>query len=225
MPTSRYPTKADIPAEQADEALQLQDGTFVVFEDRDTTELVESVKEERTRREAAEKNATKAARELKRLQETSKNPDNAVPDEVRKQIVQQAIDDYVDEHKPKWAAGESALIENRQLKVRTQLTEMALSEKGGVRKERFGKFEKLYGDDFDVNDTGTLIVKGKPNADVLKQIQSYKTDFPEVFVGNGGSGGNAPGNTGPSAPNTGAPTLESLLKNPASGLEFANQGT
>lgn len=226
MPLLKFKTKEEIPEEHADSAFKLEDGSFGVVEDPDTSELQQALDDERKKREAAEKNAATAARKLKGLENKKKAEDSGIDEETRQQIRDEARQEVLDEQKDEIESGRAAATENRQLKMSTLLSTTALSKLAGIRKDRFEPFNRLYADHFDLTADGKgLVVKGKPGVDPAKHIAWLKTQpgAPvEFWEGSKADGGGAlSANGGPSG--SGSISFDDLMKSPGKGLALANE--
>lgn len=139
--------------------------------------------------------------------------------EIRADIEKEYAGKPLAELPPTWKArleADSAIGENRSLKLDEQVRKLALSKEGGVRGEKIETWWKVNKDNFDLDKDGKPIVKAKPEVDILKFIQGdAKSADPELYVGTQASGG---GSGGIHKPATGGAKMsfEDFSKLPAS---------
>jgi len=171
-----------------------------------------ALKEERAKREAAEKLATKAAKELAALQLKAKADGAGITDEQVRKFREDVRAELETEYAPYKANAEKFGAENRTLKLDNAIK--ALMGKAGVRGDRHEALWKQTADRYDLTADGTPMVKDKPASDVSKYLsETLKAEFPEWYEGTGSSGGGATGGSRAGTQSTGM-TADDILKNP-----------
>lgn len=219
MPLKLFATKEEIPAEQQGEAIELKDGKFAIVEESDTSGLTSAIESERTKREAAEKLAKKAADELKKLQTRTAAGDAGVTAEKLAEIEKQVEERIVEKYKPQIDAAEAYAKENRTLKLDAQVK--TLAGKCGVIGAEMENWWGLHGSKFDLTSDGKPVVKGKEGAALDKFISDeLKKATPYFYEGTKAAGGGAAGVTNGGG---GASTMtaDDVLKNPGAALQAA----
>jgi hypothetical protein len=215
MPLPSFDKQSDIP-KGFEEEYEEQDGKWVPI-DR-SAKLKKALDEERSKREAAERAAAKAAAEATKSQAIAAG---MTEEEFRKRY--SSIEENIrKEYEPKVKEAEQLAAENRALKLTNVVRQMFKDT--GAAKGRESDFWKLHGDEFDLSADGKPIVRAEPGKDVAKHVGAICKQRPEWMQGTratgGGAGGlpNAPVGSGPA----GAVTFEDLVKNPAAAIAQAN---
>lgn len=206
MPLQKFATKDEVPVEFADTAIEAKDGSFYVFADEDVTALKSAVEQERERREAAEKLATKAANALKKAEMEAKAKASGLTDEQIAQVREEQRAALEAEYQPfKVEAEKAATLSQR-------ITDLLLTDRikgqmaaAGVRAERIEALFKLTGDRFALTADEKPMLKDNPALALDTYIRdTLKGEFPEFYAGTQAAGSGAPGSSGiRTIPNTG----------------------
>jgi hypothetical protein len=96
------------------------------------------------------------------------------------------------------------------------------SEHGKIMAQHQADFWKLYGDEFDLTEDDTVVVRSNPGIPVAKHIAELAKRQPAWVEGTKAAGGNAGGDGG-ARPNLSALNAAEVLKNPAAALAAARQ--
>lgn len=197
MPFPTFDSADAVPEAFRDE-YEEQGGKWVPRDDLKT-----ALDAERTKREAAEKLATKAAGELKKLQAKQEAEKAGLTDEQAKNLRASVRAELEEEYAPKIADRDTLATENRTIKLDNAVK--ALMDTSGVRPERKQQLWDLHGKDFDLTADGKPMVKDSPGVEVTKYIgDTLKAKVPEFFtgtqIGGGGAGGITNGLPTPAAP-------------------------
>jgi hypothetical protein len=212
-----FATREEVPAELQAGIIETKDGKFIVDEPEDRSSFDKALADERTKREAAEKNAKAAADALKKLERDKKAKDSGLESEVLERIKAEAKAEVMEELKADLEAGKSALAENRTLKLDVQVK--ALAGKHGVIGAELEHWWGLHGSKFDLTSDGKPVVKGKEGVTLEKFIgEDLKKTTPYFYEGTKAAGGGAAGITTGSGAGTSA---DDVLKNPGAALAAA----
>jgi hypothetical protein len=157
MPLKTFATKAEIPAEQQANALELKDGKFAIVEPDDTSGLQSALDAERTKREAAEKLVKKTADDMKKLEADRKAASHGLTAEQLQQIRAEASKELEEK-----LAAKEAELQSERTASRTKDIGAAFKTLAGETKFLSAKQEdlfRLHGDEFDLTDDRKLMVK------------------------------------------------------------------
>lgn len=210
--------KEDVPEALRDSAHEMKDGKFG-FDEADSAadDLKTALDGERTKREAAEKNAKKAADELKKLQNQRKATDSGITEEQLNQIRADVRKEVETEVQEKFGDYDKVKADNRSLRLDTHVKKQMAD--AGFLGTRLDDAWKLYGDQFDLTSDGKPMVKDKPGLDVKKHIEGLTKLQPSWVQGTKAAGGGAAGqNTGPT---DAKPNADAVLSNPGAALAQA----
>lgn len=206
MPLTKYATEAEIPEDAKAAALALADGTFAVFADDDAAPLKDALAEERTKREAAEKLATKTANALRKAEADAKAKAAGLSDEqiaAMRADVRKEIESEMEPVKAQATLAEGLAAENRALLLDNKVKATMAAK--GVRADRIDALFKVAGDRFDLTADKSPMLRDKPGVAIDGYIaETLKAEYPEFFEGTKATGGNAPGSNG--IPLTATPT-------------------
>lgn len=199
-----------------------RDGKWSPKPDEDADDLAASLVEEKTKREAAEKLATKTANELKKMQRKAEQDAHGMTDDQLAKLREDVRTEVMEEVGPDLERAAAALVENRTLKLDNQVKAMAAE--AGFLPTKLADLWKLKGDEFDLTDDGRPTVKGKPGIDPKKHIEAIAKAMPEWVQGTKAGGGGGLGGAG-SKGASGAIDFDALLKDPRAALDQANAGS
>lgn len=198
MPLTKYATEAEVPEDVKASALALADGSFAVFVEDDAAELKETLRKEREVREAAEKNATKAANALRKLEAEAKAKAAGLTDEqirAMRDDVRRELESEYEPVKVKATLAEQLAAENRALLLDNKVKATMAAK--GVRADRIEALFKVAGDRFDLTADKAPMLRDKPGVAIDGYIaETLKAEFPEFFEGTKAVGSNAPGSNG-----------------------------
>lgn len=187
----------------------------------DPVELKESLRSERTKRDAAEKLLTKATNEMKKLENKQKAESAGLNDEQLKQLREDVRVELEAEYAPFKENAEKFGKENRELKLDNQVK--SLAAENGVRPERLAAWWKLNSDKFDLTDDGKPVIKDHPGKEVKKFIaEDLKSEIPDFYTGTKAAGGGGTGGLG-SKPQSDSKSAELVLSDPEELLRRANR--
>lgn len=192
MPAETFETKDSIPEELRDAAIETKDGKFVVVRDPDVSGLTSALEKERKARRDAEKAAKEREARLAELEEERQAKAAGLTGEKLEEIRKQA--------EAKFAAD---LAERDQLKQRVRALTLDTTVKSMLAKAEFVDVDaawKLFGDEFDLTDDLTPIVKADPAKKLEQHIADLAAAKPYLVKGTAASGGGASGNRGTAAP-------------------------
>lgn len=186
MPLVTLDTLDELPEEQREQAVELKDGRFAIYQDVDVSplknkadELLRETKTERAKRKAAEERLAALEAE-KNAQAAGLTKDKL--DEIMRQA-EAKYQPYVAELEQVKAA---LRVERLDGKVKAML--------GQARAADIDAAFKVVGDHFDLTDDGALVVKADPTAKVDDYItKTLTTKYPFLFQGTLASGGGAAG--------------------------------
>lgn len=223
MPLPTFKTKAEIPAGFED-IYEEKDGQWSP-KPADDGGLKSALDEERTKREAAEKLAKKAADELRKTENRLKAEAAGLTQEQQEKMRADLKAELDAEYAPlKDAAAERERLaaENRTLKLDN--TVQSLLGTAGFLAEKIEKVWTLEKGAFDLTADGKPMVKDKPGVDVSKYIaDTIVKAYPEWVRGTQASGGGAKGGTG-TTPQSGSQTAgDAVIANPLAVLRAANE--
>lgn len=190
--------------------------------DEDADEIAATLAEEKTKREAAEKLATKTANELKKMQRKAEAEGHGLTDEQLAKVREDIRAEVMEEVGPDLEKAKAALAENRTLKLDNQVK--AIAADAGFLPTKLNDLWKLKGDEFDLTDDGKPMVKGKPGTDPKKHIEAIAKAMPEWVQGTKAGGGGGMGGAGTKGTGGGM-DFDAMLKNPRAALDAANAGT
>jgi hypothetical protein len=206
MPVDRFDTLDAVPEDARDAALEMKDGTFVLFREPEAAgePLKKALADEREKRKAAERNAKEAAEQLREF-------------DLKEKGLLEAKQKWDTEHlnpvKQRLAELET---ENRTLKLVTPVKD-ALRKAGVIDPDDAWA---VLGNRFDLTDDGKPILKDDPTADLTTWVAStLKGQKPHWFAGTQASGGGTGGMRGVG----GAPASNAIdpLKDPVGALSAA----
>lgn len=219
LPT--FDTQDDVP-EPFRSLYEERDGKWHPKPDDAAEQLAATLADEKAKREAAEKLATKTANELKKLQRKAEAGDHGLTDEQLTKLREDIRAEVMEEVGPDLEKAKQALAENRTLKLDNQVKAMAAE--AGFLPTKLNDLWKLKGDEFDLTDDGKPMVKGKPGTDPKKHIEAIAKSMPEWVQGTKASGGGGMGGAGNKGA-SGGMDFDALVKNPRAALDMANAGT
>ena len=198
MPVTKYATEAEIPEDAKAAALALADGTFAVFAEDDAAPLKSALEEERTKREAAEKLATKTANALRKAEADAKAKAAGLSDEqiaAMRADVRKEIEGEMEPVKAKALTADALAAENRALLLDNKVKATMAAK--GVRADRIDALFKVAGDRFDLTADKSPMLRDKPGVAIDGYIaETLKSEYPEFFEGTKATGSNAPGSNG-----------------------------
>lgn len=214
MPLPAFKTKDEIPEAFRGE-YEERDGEWKPKEDEGLAGAKSALATERTKREAAEGLAKKAADELKKLETKAKAAGHKLSDDEYATLREEASREERTARETAETALATERAERRQEKIGSQFKSLAGEKKflGG----KLGDLERLHANEFDLTDDGKLMVKGKPGIDPVKHMESIAKLRPEWVEGTKAGGGGAAGMTSGGTA-AGTLTAEQVLANP--GLAF-----
>lgn len=198
MPVQKFATLDEVPEAQRETAIETKDGTFVVFVEDDAAPLKTALEEERAKREAAEKNATKAAAALRKAEAEAKAKASGLSDEqiaALRADLRREIESEYEPVKAKATEADVLAAENRALLLDAKV-KAAMAAKG-VRADRIEALFKVAGDRFDLTADKTPTLKATPGVSIDAYIaDALKAEFPEFYEGTKATGSGAPGSNG-----------------------------
>lgn len=210
MPLPKFKTLEEIP-EAFREGYVEKDGEWVPDVDD-----VAPLKSAHERQKEETRQAKEKLKELERqLAEAKKKAGGMTDEEIAARRAE--IEAEVAPVREKLTAAEKEL---RTLKFDDRLK--ALIAGSGTVAKRVDALHRLIGDRFDLNESGTLVLKDKPTTDIAKYLkEDIAKEYPEFFESKqkGGSEFNGSGNGTPVAP---ADLEKTLNTNPALLLQAAN---
>lgn len=222
MPLPTFDKKEQIPAGFEDE-YEERDGKWVPI-DR-SANLSKALREEREAREAAEKLAKKAAKDLADATTKKQAMDAGRTEEEYKKLYDTIEKSVRDEFEPKLKGYEELQKEVRTLKLDSKVKEMFKA--GGALDAHIGDFWKLHGDEFDLTSDGKPMVKAEPGKDVARHVQGILAGRKTWVQGTKATGGGstAGSTTSKAAPglNPGGISFDDMVKNPAAAIAVANE--
>lgn len=205
MPLPTFATREEIPESVRDGYVE-KDGKWVPD--------VEDVTGLKSALERQKEEARQAKAKLKELEETKKAKEAGITDEQLAKLRAE----IAAEKAPLEESLTKAQQELRALKLDARLKTM-LGE-AGCNPARLDALFKLVGDRFDLNDSGSIILKEKPTTELAKYLgETVAKEYPELFLSKQKGGSNAPGSGGTSAGEDLAKLVET---NPMRLLEMAN---
>lgn len=182
--------------------------------------LRQTLADERTKREAAEKLVTKTAAALKKLETDGKGREAGITEDKLNEIRAQVRKDLEDEYKPFKETAETNARENRTLTLDNSVKTVMGKETVRVRGDRQDALWKLIGDRFDLTEDKKPMVKAKPGVTVEKYLaEEVSAEFPEFFMTSGANGSGA-NNQRWTGKDTGV-TAAAVLANPGAALQAA----
>ena len=207
MPWPTFKTEDEVPEGFRDEYHEV-DGEWVAKADGLGDAGKAALESERTARKAAEKAAKAAADALDALKLEAVAKEGGITDEKLAEIRKAAEAEAA----AKYADYEPTKAKLRDLQLDSRVKSLAL--KNGVRAERVDQWWKLHGDQFDLTEDGTAVVKASPTSDVAKYIAGdLKKALPDFYEGSKGDGSGAAGSHG-GAGGSGSITWEQIEKDP-----------
>jgi hypothetical protein len=198
MPLKTFATLDEVPEESRESAIETKAGTFVLVIDEDTGALKSALDEERTKREAAERNATKAAKALQKAELEAKQKAAGFTQEQIDAMRADVRRDVDAEYAPVKEQAEKAAALDAKLQA-LLLTDRIKAQMAasGVRAERIDALYKLAGDRFALTADEKPMLKDQPGIDLTVYVRdTLKAEFPEFYAGTQATGGDAPGSTG-----------------------------
>lgn len=216
LPT--FPTKAEVPAAFA-ALYEEKDGVWQAITEEPDTTAADALAAESAKRVAAEKNAIKAANELKKLQTKLQAAELGVTDDALTQARKEAAKEAEDERD----LAVKALADERDGNRRRILTDefKTLAASKGFVGKKLDDLAALHASEYDLTDDRKLLVRGKPGLDPAKHMESIAKIRPEWVEGTKASGSGASGDMKGSAGTT-AISSEDAMKNPSALFELAN---
>jgi hypothetical protein len=210
MPLPKFKTLEEIPEAFRDGYVE-KDGEFVP-----DVEDVSPLKSAHERQKEETRLAKDALKEAKRqLADLEKKAGGMTDEEIAARRAE-----IEDEVKPFREKLEAAQKELRTLKFDDRLK--ALIAGSGTVAKRVDALHRLIGDRFDLNDSGTLVLKDKPAADIAKYLkEDVAKEYPEFFESKQKGGSDFSGSGGGGVPLT-ADIDKMLATNPAALLQAAN---
>lgn len=207
MPLPTFKTREEIPDAFRSEYVE-RDGEWVPD--------VEDVGALKNAHERQKDEARVLKAKLKELEETAKAKASGVTDEQLAKLRA----DIAAEKAPVEEALAKAAAELRSLKLDAHVKKLMLD--AGANPKRIDALFKLVGDRFDLNESGTPILKDKPTTTLAGYLkETIAAEYPELYVSPQLGGITAPGGT------SGGTTREDLAKlvdtNPARLLQLANE--
>jgi hypothetical protein len=205
----KWKTREEIPAELQERAAE-ENGEFV-FEIEDVPEL----KNAHERQKEENRTFKEKVRDLEKQLKDAKAKAGGLTDE---EIAARRAEIEA-ETKPIAEKLEAAQKELRTLKFDDKLK--AMIGTSGANPKRVNDLHKLIGDRFDLNDSGTLVLKDKPTTDLAKYLaEDIPKEYSEFYESKqkGGVEFKGSGNGAPSS----ADTEKLLATNPAALLQMAN---
>ena len=198
MPLTKFATLDEVPEEHRAAALEVKDGSFVVFADEDVTPLKAALDDERAKREAAEKLATKTANALKKAELEAKAKASGLTDEqiaAMRADVRKEVEAEFAPVSEKATLADALAAENRALLLDNKVK--ALMAAKGVRADRIEALFKVTNDRFDLTADKSPMLRDKPGIALDAYIaDTLKAEYPEFFAGTMASGSGAPGSSG-----------------------------
>lgn len=204
MPLPTFATREEIPESVRDGYVE-KDGKWVPD--------VEDVSGLKSALERQKEEARQAKARLKEIEDTSKAKAAGVTDEQLAKLRAE----IAAEKAPLEEANAKLAAELRSLKLDARLKSM-LGE-AGANPKRLDALHKLIGDRFDLNESGSIILKDKPTTDLAKYLaEAVANEFPELYLSKQKGGATLPGSGG-----TGGEDLAKLVEsNPMKLLELSN---
>jgi hypothetical protein len=217
MARPTFKTKTEIPAGFEDDYEEIE-GEWR-FKEPDNSALTDALDAERSKREAAEKNATKAAAELKKLQNQGKADKAGLTDEQVQALRADVKAELEAEYAPFKTDAEKFKAENQSLLLDSKVK--ASLAKAGFLVEHIDDMWALKGKDFELTADGKPMVRGKPGIDVDKYIvDTYTKPYSDWVKGTQALGGGAGGQQQVQRVGAG-PTADDIAKNPTEALRQA----
>lgn len=219
MPLLKFAKKEEVPADKAESALALLDGSFVVVEETDTSTLQTELtdwKKKHTDLQKANKVVTDTAAELQRKLEAK----DATHGETDKKMSDLLTKWEADAKTREKAAADAVRAELQPFVEKTTKYELdnaliAAFTKAGGRPEKANTMLKIAKGDWSLVD-GKPVIKDKDGNPTTKSLdeyysKDYKTAEPEQYAGSKGGGG------GQGGMQTAAPSVPG-------GFDIANPG-
>lgn len=183
-----FETKDAIPEAQRESAIETKDGKWAVAEVEDVSGLKSAL-------ERQKEEARKAKDKLKEIEDEAKRKAAGMTDEQLAKLRA----DIAAEKAPLEAKLTQAEQELRSLKLDGRIK--AMLAEAGANPKRLDALFTLIGNRFDLNESGSPILKDKPTTDLQKYLgETVAQEYPELFVSKqkggatfNGSGGTAGG--------------------------------
>lgn len=205
MPLPTFATREEIPEAFREEYVE-KEGKWVPN--------VEDVTGLKSALERQKDEARQAKARLKELEETAKAKAAGMTDEQLAKLRA----DLAAEKAPLEEANAKLAAELRSLKLDARLKSM-LGE-AGVNPKRIDALHKLIGERFDLNESGSIILKDKPTTDLAKYLgEAVANEYPELYLSKQKGGAALPGSGGSGS---GEDLAKLVTDNPARLLEIAN---
>jgi hypothetical protein len=222
----KFKTQAEIP-EQFRSLYHEVGGEWVYKEPAPTddgAELKETLEKERKARKEAEKALKDKEREQAQKDKDDERRKGGVKDEDLKKIRAEVADEVRAEYKPQLDRLAVLEKDNRGLRLDSKVKALMGSKEVGVRPERLDTLWRIIGEEFDLTDDGSPMVKAKPGTPVEKYLaDAVKKAYPEFFLGTQAAGGGAAGagGTGAGSPGPTSGVQVDVLANPGLALQTA----
>lgn len=198
MPLQTFATLDEVPEAQRETAIETKAGTFLVVVEEDIAPLKSALDEERVKREAAEKLATKTAHALRKAEAEAKAKASGLSDEQIANIRADLRREIESEYEPVKAQAQTAdalAAENRALLLDNKVKATMAAK--GVRADRIEALFKVAGDRFDLTADKSPMLKDQPGVGIDGYIaDTLKAEYPEFFEGTKATGSGAPGSSG-----------------------------
>jgi hypothetical protein len=224
VPLKTYDKQADIPKDLED-LYEEQDGKFVPIDY--AARAAAALKEEREKRDAAEKAANRTARELAELKGKSAGAAAGKTEAELAKAYKDIEERIREEYAPQVKELEGLRAENRRIKLEDRVK--AELRKQGMLDKHLDDCWKLHGEEFDLSTDGKPIVKAEPGKPVDKHVGTIIKQRGGWVQGSRASGGGAAGATTPTGASGGSGpggrvNYEDLKANPAAAIAQANEG-
>lgn len=207
MSLKLFDTKDAIPEAQRDAAIETKDGKWAVADVEDVSGLKSALERQKDE-------ARKAKDRAKELEDKLKAKESGLSDEeLAKRRAE--IDEKVAPVQEKLDAAETEL---RKLRLDSRIKSM-LGE-AGANPKRLDALLTLTLDRFDLNESGSPIVKDKPTEDLKKYIgEKIAAEYPELFLSKQKGSTRADGSNGTGG---GEDLAKLVTENPRALLDMAN---
>jgi hypothetical protein len=198
MPVQTFTTLDEVPENQREAVIETKAGTFLLVVEEDAAALKGALDEERMKREAAEKLATKTANALRKAEAEAKAKASGLSDEQIANIradLRREIESEYEPVKAKAADADALAAENRALLLDNKVKATMAAK--GVRADRIEALFKVAGDRFDLTADKSPMLRDKPGIAIDAYIaETLKAEYPEFFEGTKATGSGAPGSSG-----------------------------
>ena len=206
-----FKTQAEVPAAFVD-SYEERDGTWQVKEAEPDTSAADALAAETVKRVAAEKSASKAAYELKKLQTKLQATDLGVTAEALETTRAEAKKEAEAERD---AAVTALAAERTANKNRILLGEFkSLAGTKGFISKKLDDLAALHSGEYDLTDDGKLMVKGKLGLDPAKHMETIAKIRPEWVEGTRANGGGTGGEMRGGAPIVAQMTVAEAMNKP-----------